>query len=98
MPPNHGPERPREPLYVEQPETLGVNLARLDRRDYLIRWQTLQQEAQDELDTYIDAYRMAHMGLGGGVLTVAGGIYGSYAAPARMGNIGAHRGHWWYRG
>jgi hypothetical protein len=76
-------------IYVEQPETLGVNLARLDRRDYLIRWQTLQQEAQEELDTYIDSYRMAHMDLGGGVLTVAGGIYGSMAAPTRLGNMGA---------
>jgi hypothetical protein len=85
-------------IYVEQPETLGVNLARLDRRDYLLRWETLQREAQEELDTYIDSYRMAHMGLGGGVLTVAGGIYGSMSTPTHLGNMGAHRGHWWYRG
>ena len=69
--------------YTEQPEAQGVNVARLDRRDYMQRWQTvLDQEVRDFAGP-MDVFKMAHMGLGRPHVLVSGGVFGNYG-PTRL--------------
>ncbi|QGJ94894.1 hypothetical protein SEA_REDWATTLEHOG_34 [Gordonia phage RedWattleHog] len=78
--------------YTEQPNLVAMTVTYTDRRDYAQRWRSiLDEEKQD----YLDALKLAKrklLGLGGGSLLVAGGIYGgagrsfyksSYAMQAR---------------
>lgn len=76
--------------YVEQPDVIGVNVARLDRRGYMDRWGTILRDEQADLDKMIDHFKVAHMGLGHGRLLVAGGIYGRLGYSRHLGLI-AHR-------
>lgn len=72
--------------YVEQPEAVGIQQARLDRRDYLNRWQTILDIEQRSLDEQLPIYRIANMNLGYTAVVVDGGYYG------RSGMIGGHPG------
>jgi len=69
--------------YVEQPDAVGVQAARLDRRDYLNRWQTILTMELDDVKTAIDVFKISQMNLGHSAVLVAGGIYGEYAAFGR---------------
>jgi len=72
--------------YVEQPEAVGVSVARLDRRDYLQRWQTILDIESAELKEQMSVFKMSQMNLGRGSVLVSGGAYGTLAAyqnPAR---------------
>lgn len=62
--------------YVEQPDVIGVNLARLDRRDYMSRWGEILRDEQGDLDTMIEQFKVSHMGLGAVSALVSGGVYG----------------------
>lgn len=84
--------------YVEQPEAiLGVTISRLDRRDYMDRWQTIlgMEEAGFERD--LKRYRQANLGLGHVSVLVAGGAYGNWGPQINPGGVGAAaaRGYFW---
>lgn len=82
--------------YVEQPEALGVNIARLDRRDYLQRWQTILNMEQADYEAQLEHFKIRHMGLGRARVLVAGGVYGNYS-PTRLPHSAAARPRYWYR-
>lgn len=83
--------------YVEQPDTPGVNVARLSRRDYLQRWETILRIDQADYDEMLDSFKIAHMGLGKPTVLVSGGIFGQWA-PTRISPFqgGRPRFHWRY--
>lgn len=64
--------------YVEQPSPEGVNVARLDRRDYLQRWQSVLAAEEQTLSTTLDHFKIASLSLGRSAVMVAGGAYGNY--------------------
>jgi len=72
--------------YVEQPSAQGIQSARLDRRDYLNRWETVLRIEESTLTSQLDIFKMASMNLGQPSIMVAGGVYGNLrrnAPPAR---------------
>lgn len=76
--------------YVEQPEAiLGTTVSRLDRRDYMNRWETVLNLEQAEFDRDLSRYRMAHLGLGNISVLVAGGAYGNWGPQINPGGVGA---------
>lgn len=64
--------------YVEQPDPEGVNVARLDRRDYLQRWQSVLSSEEQTLGTMLDHFKIASLSLGRSAVMVGGGAYGNY--------------------
>lgn len=69
--------------YVEQPLAMNVNIARLDRRDYMDRWERVLRMETEDLDGQLELFKMAHMGLGRPHVLVSGGAYGRWG-PTRM--------------
>lgn len=71
--------------YIEIPEAVGVNVARLDRRDYYDRWMRRADVEKEELDHMIKMLkRDLRFGVKARSLLVAGGIFPvSYLNPAR---------------
>lgn len=72
--------------YVEQPDAQGVSPARLDRRDYMSRWQTMLELEQEEIKPMLTTYKMAAMNLGRMSILTGGGVYGGFGPsmlPAR---------------
>lgn len=69
--------------YAEQPDASSVSLARLDRRDYMSRWETVLRMEQEDYEDMIDNFKIAHMGLGRPRVLVSGGAYGHYG-PTRL--------------
>lgn len=63
--------------YVEQPSPEAVPGARLDRRDYLQRWETMLRIEEATLASQLDVFKMSNMGLGQTSVLVAGGVYGN---------------------
>lgn len=61
--------------YVEQADVQGVQAARMDRRDYLSRWQQVLTIEQDTFRQQMQTFKMSHMGLGRAGVLVAGGIF-----------------------
>lgn len=82
--------------YVEQPETPGVNVARLDRRDYMNRWRTILGDEEDDYEDMIDVFKIAHMGLSSPRVMVSGGVYGTFG-PTRLSHSAAARPRYFYR-
>lgn len=86
--------------YVEQPEVvLGTSVSRLDRRDYMNRWQTiLDMETEDYKDA-LGIFKMEYMGLGNVSVLVSGGAFGNYGPTAYPGGMGqaAARGYFFAR-
>lgn len=79
--------------YMEQPTPTGVNVARLDRSQYMNAWGQLLAEEQADLRSMLDNFKMQHMNLGGGSLKVAGGIYQTVSpVSAATMSMGAPRG------
>lgn len=82
--------------YVEQPLVNGVQNARLDRRDYMNRWQGVLAMEQDEYADMIEHFKIRHMMLGRPHVTVSGGAYGNFG-PTRMTGFGGGRPRFQYR-
>lgn len=84
--------------YVEQPEViLGVTVSRVDRRDYMNRWQQVLDFATNDLERDLSRYRQASMNLGHVSVLVAGGAYGNWGPQINPGGVGAAaaRGYFW---
>lgn len=62
--------------YVEQPEFRGMNVTYTDRRDYINRWKMVLDDEKEDLKNAISFFKREQLGLGGGALLVAGGIFG----------------------
>jgi len=76
--------------YVEQPEViLGTAVSRVDRRDYMNRWQDVLQMEQAEFERDLSRYKMAHLGLGNAHVLVAGGAYGNWGPQVNAGGSGS---------
>jgi hypothetical protein len=82
--------------YVEQPMVQGGNITRLDRRDYLQRWQSILQMEEDTLKSELDTFKLANMGFGSPRVLVSGGVYGRYG-PTRLAGSVAARPRYYYR-
>jgi hypothetical protein len=80
--------------YTEQPEAPGVNIARLDRRDYAQRWQTVLEAEERDYRDMLDNFKIAHMGFSRPRVLVSGGVYGSYG-PTRLAASAAARPRYW---
>lgn len=76
--------------YVEQPETiLGTSVSRVDRRDYMNRWQQVLDSEERSFQDDLDRYRHAHLGLGNFSVLVSGGGYGRLGPHVNAGGGGA---------
>lgn len=76
--------------YLEQPEAqLSSGVSRLDRRDYFDRWAALLQDAEVDLKTAQDTYKMSQMFLGVPQVLVSGGTYGRYGPTRIAGSVAA---------
>ncbi len=62
--------------YVEQPDIRNADVAYLDRRDYLQRWQTVLQMEQEEFDQMLTLVKRKAMNLGSTSMLVSGGMFG----------------------
>ena len=62
--------------YVEQPDIRNADVAYLDRRDYLSRWQSVLQMEQQEYDQMLTLVKRKMMALGSTSMLVSGGIFG----------------------
>jgi len=69
--------------YVEQPEAQGVGVARLDRRDYMNRWQSVLAVEEKDLASGLEVFKIANMGLSRPHVLVSGGVYGRFG-PTRL--------------
>lgn len=83
-------------IYTEQPEVVGVNVARMDRRDYLNRWGIILQDEEKDFRSSLEGFKIAHMGLGSAKAMVGGGVYGNYG-PTRTTRASAARPRFWSR-
>lgn len=64
--------------YVEQPNVSGgPGVAFLDRRDYMDRWRTVLNDEKEDFEKAVRSFKRGLLGLGGGSLIVAGGIFGA---------------------
>lgn len=82
--------------YVEQPQLMGGEVTRHDRRDYFDRWGMFLQDELAAFERQLEAFNITHrMGAGPRVL-VAGGAYGTYA-PTRLPVSAAARPRYWAR-
>lgn len=79
--------------YVEQPDAVGVAVARQDRRDYMSRWQSVLDAEQREFASAFEGFKIAHMGLGRPHVLVSGGVYGNYG-PTRLPGTPAQPRYW----
>lgn len=87
--------------YVEQPEVVGANtVSRVDRRDYMSRWQTVLDMETADLKSQMETFKIANMGLGRSSVLVAGGVYGNLGRGRWPGSAarGRHYQNWTYGG
>ncbi len=75
--------------YVEQPEVaLAAAVSRLDRRDYMQRWQEMLAIEQSDLVSQLDNFKISSLGLGNVRVLVSGGAFGRIGQYATAGGIG----------
>jgi hypothetical protein len=75
--------------YVEQPQVnLSSAVSRLERRDYMQRWQDVLQFEMADLDRMIDTFKIANMGLGQSAVLISGGAYGNWGPTVAYGGAG----------
>lgn len=79
--------------YVEQPAAEGIPTARLDRRDYMQRWQSVLEMETDDLDDMLDTFKISNMMLSSPRVLVSGGVYGNYG-PTRTPGVVAQPRYW----
>lgn len=85
--------------YVEQPSFMGSGaVSRLDRRDYMDRWQGVLMSEEAMLKSQLEVFKIAHMGFGKPRVLVSGGVYGRYGPTRVAGSIAARPRYWtrWY--
>lgn len=80
--------------YVEQPLFSGANITRLDRRDYLQRWQSVMDDEERMFKAQLDTFKIAHMGFGRPRVLVSGGVYGRYGPTRVAGSVAARPRYW----
>lgn len=75
--------------YVEQPQVnLSASVSRLDRRDYMSRWQEVLAVEMADLNRMIDNFKIANMGLGQSAVLISGGAYGNFGPAVSYGGAG----------
>jgi hypothetical protein len=84
--------------YTEQAAFQGGEVARLDRRDYMDRWQAVLNNELADLKDQLDVFKIRHMGFGNPKVLVSGGVYGRYAPTRIAGSVAARPRMWarWY--
>jgi hypothetical protein len=75
--------------YTEQPDAVGVDAARLDRKDYMDRWMRVLELERRDFERTTEVFKMAHMGLGRPRVLVSGGAYGNFSGRHRAGGNAA---------
>lgn len=75
--------------YTEIPTFPGMQNTYTDRRDYAQRWRSILDEEKPEFEKAIKNVKRSLLGLGGGSLIVAGGIYGGSGSLFRSGMYAA---------
>ena len=82
--------------YVEQPSPTNIQISRMDRRDYMDRWQKVLDNEQIELRSQMDIFKISMMGLGRPSVLVSGGVYGTFG-PTRLPGSAAARARFYSR-
>jgi hypothetical protein len=83
--------------YVEQPEfQSGAGVSRLDRRDYMDRWQDILLVEQPMYRSQLETFKIQNMGFGRPRVLVSGGTYGRFG-PQRYPLSAAARPVFWAR-
>ncbi len=77
--------------YIEQPQPTGVTVARMDRRDYADRWDSILQSEYKDYKNNLDVFKIANMFLSRPRVLVSGGAYGNWG-PTRLPGSAAARG------
>jgi hypothetical protein len=80
--------------YVEQPAFVGGNVTRLDRRDYMDRWQAVLRDEEAMFKSQLDVFKISMMGLGKPKVLVSGGVYGRYGPTRFAGSVAARPRYW----
>lgn len=75
--------------YVEQPAFVGGSVTRMDRRDYLDRWQSVLRDEEGMLRSQLDVFKISNMGLGKPKVLVGGGVYGRFGPTRIAGSVAA---------
>lgn len=76
--------------YLEQPTLNGSgNFSRLDRSDYWQRWGSLLDDAEKDLKSAQDTYKISNMMMGAPRVLVSGGVYGRFGPTRIAGSVAA---------
>lgn len=82
--------------YVEQPTLEGATVAKLNRQEYMGRWQQVLQIEEQTFKQMMDVWKISQMGLSRTRLLVSGGVFGNYSNRYFRG-LAAARGNYWQR-
>lgn len=80
--------------YLEQPTFVGGNITRLDRTEYWQRWGSLLQDAEADLKSSQDTWKLSNMMMGTPQVLVSGGVYGRYGPTRIAGSVAARPRYW----
>ena len=80
--------------YVEQPEAQVNGVSRLDRRDYMQRWQSVLQMEEESLKEQFQTFKIRNMGFGRPRVLVSGGVFGRYGPTRFAGSVAARPRYW----
>jgi hypothetical protein len=81
--------------YLEQPEVqLSGGVSRLDRLHYFDRWGELLKEAEADLKSAQDTFKIAYMMMGTPQVLVSGGVYGRFGPTRIAGSVAARPRYW----